>query len=143
MFCWWVGLGFEAGNFGRVSEEKIKVRKNAARDAQFQKDFSKLDKIVRQNNNKLTDFKKKSFLPNKTIAVGKPLEDQLLHDQQMMLSNILETSKNYLEVRDRLAASLLANTAWEVENWEPIMIDTAFQIVQKWKHGFTEKQPVS
>ena len=61
----------------------------------------------------------------------------------MVLSDILETSKNYREVKERLEASILANTEWEVENWEPVMIDTAFQIAQKWKKGFEEKQAIN
>ncbi len=107
---------------------------------QFQKDFSKMDKIVRQKNENLPDVKKESFFSNKTISFEKPLEDQLLHDQQTELSNILETSKNYREVQDRLESSILANTAWGVEKWEPVMIDTVFKIAQKWKQGFVQKQ---
>lgn len=107
---------------------------------QFQNDFTKMDEIVRQKNETLAEEERNLFQPNKSFSVKKPLEDQTLYDQQMVLSDILETSKNYFEVRRRLETSILANSAWEVEKWEPEMIETVFQIVQKWKHGFTTKE---
>jgi len=107
---------------------------------QFQKDFFKMDEIVKLKTETSTGVEKNKFTATNSFTIGKPLEDQLLYDQQMELSEILETSQNYNEVQMRLRSSKLANTAWEIENWEPAMVDTVFQIAQKWKHGFLQKQ---
>ncbi len=106
---------------------------------QFQKDFIKMDGIIKQKKDLLPNIKKKSFLAENSIPLGKPLEDKILHDQQIELSEILENSKNYVDAQNRLKSSTLAKTAWEIEKWEPTMIETVFQIVQKWKHGFVRK----
>ena len=106
----------------------------------FQKDFLKMDEIVKLKNDTFPGVEKNTFIPTNSFSIGKPLEDQLLHDQQMELSEILETSISYEAVQKRLKSSNLANTAWEVENWETAMVDTVFQIAQKWKHGFSQKQ---
>ncbi len=106
---------------------------------QFQKDFLKMHEIVQLKNVTFPGIEKNTFITTNSFTIEKPLEDQLLHDQQMELTEILETSNSYEAVQNRLKSSNLANTAWEVENWEPAMVDTVFQIAQKWKHGFLQK----
>lgn len=105
----------------------------------FQNDFSEMDEIVCQKNENLSEQVRELFQSTAPFLTKTPLEDQTLYDQQLVLSSILETSKNYFEVQRQLKTSILANSAWEVEKWEPEMIETVFQIVQKWKHGFPAK----
>jgi hypothetical protein len=66
-----------------------------------------------------------------------PLEDAHLYSQQRELSTILETASDYKQAQTRLAASSLAHSAWDVERWEPAMLETAVAIAQKWQRGFT------
>ena len=106
---------------------------------QFQKDFLKMNEIVQQKNELLAGTQKATFLAKNIDLNNAPIEDLNLHNQQMELSDILENSQNYLEVKTRLKESSLGNTAWEVENWEPAMVETVFQIAQKWKQGFSQE----
>ena len=105
---------------------------------QFQKDFLKMHKIAKRNGERFPDSNN-SFLPLKKWQTGQAIENLELYDQQMELSNILENSNNLLEVQNRLKDSALANSDWKVESWKPSMLETVFQIAQKWKHGFVQK----
>ena len=107
---------------------------------QFQNDFLKMDEIVKRKSEVLPKVKTESFLNQNMISPGKPLEDETLHQQQKELSNILETSKSYSEVRNRLSSSNLANSDWDIEKWKPEMLETVFQIAQKWKYGFVSNE---
>jgi uncharacterized protein len=101
----------------------------------FQNDFIKMEKILINHNPKegvLNDF-----MPKKPIKINRqPIENQLLHQQQVRLSNILETAKDYQDAQQMLRVSSLAHTDWKVENWAADMLETAIAIAQKWKNGF-------
>jgi hypothetical protein len=77
-----------------------------------------------------------TFLPGNFEILQFPIEDKQLHAQQLALSNILETATSYEHARELLHSSVLSNTAWETERWEPHMLETAIAIAQKWKYGF-------
>lgn len=100
---------------------------------QFQLDFLRMDEMVAAAN--LTDSAaaKNNFLPTTWPKLGEPLENEPLHFQQRELSEILETAADFGEANKRLAASSLAHSAWEIENWEPAMLETVREIAQKWK----------
>jgi uncharacterized protein len=99
----------------------------------FQSDFIKLEQIL-LNHNATTGIPN-DFMPKKSLKINtQPIENQLLHQQQLQLSNILETAKNYHEAQQMLRVSNLANSDWKVENWQPEMLETAIAIAQKWKN---------
>jgi len=96
-----------------------------------------MEEIVRNANNGLLNPKQNSFLPLSFSSVdASPLEDEILDDQQRQLSGILENAKSFGDAIAHLKSSALAGTAWEVEKWEPAMLETAIAIAQKWKNGF-------
>jgi uncharacterized protein len=102
----------------------------------FQQDFLKLDAIVQKKNSKLNKSGINSFLPHTSFTLNAPIEDAIFHTQQLELSTILETAANCENAKELLRSSILANTEWETEKWEPFMLETAIAIAQKWKDGF-------
>lgn len=78
-----------------------------------------------------------TLLPEIPLIVNRlPLENGPLHHQQLELSTILETATDYRQAQTRLAESSLANSAWDVEAWQPSMLEAAIAIAKKWKNGF-------
>ncbi len=101
---------------------------------QFRRDFMHMKEIVSQS--KREHSVKRDFTPKITTPLAAPYEDLLLAKQQSLLSKILEESRSLEEVRTRLQYSSLADSDWRIEQWEDCMIETAYQISQKWKAGF-------
>lgn len=104
---------------------------------EFRRDFLKMDAIVKEStlvfpNSPINDFKPHQKNTPTTI----PLEDLCLYSQQLQLSTILETAVDQEHARYLLSKSDLKHSAWEVEKWEPCMLQTAIAIAQKWKDGF-------
>lgn len=102
----------------------------------FQSDFLQMDAIVKSLASNSLQMPAHTFAPLPGYANAIPLEDPDLHRQQVQLSRILETAGSVSEARAMLLSSGLHNTAWEVENWAPYMLETAMAIAQKWKNGF-------
>ncbi|MEJ0104282.1 MAG: DUF692 family multinuclear iron-containing protein [Bacteroidota bacterium] len=101
----------------------------------FQKDFYRMDEIVQRIHP--AKQAENSFLPENSLSAGiAPLEDDLLYSQQLQLSAILENAVSYEEALRLLHESQLANSSWEIEKWNPSMLETAINIAQKWKYGF-------
>jgi uncharacterized protein len=105
----------------------------------FQQDFLKLERIV-DDFNQIGDLfparkdEKQLFLPPLPHFLPTlPIEDPLLHAQQMQLSHILETAKDYEQAKMLLQNSNLAHSAWKTEDWASEMLETAVAIAQKWK----------
>ncbi len=100
----------------------------------FQQDFIKLEQI-------LTKCAIKSILPNSFLPPSfaqlsnPPLEDLGLYAQQQQLSTILETAQDYQHAQQLLQQSSLSNSAWQIEQWQPEMLETALVIAQKWVNG--------
>lgn len=107
-----------------------------ASQAAFQSDFLRMDRIVKSLARKSLPIPAHLFAPLAGRANPMPLEDPDLHNQQMQLSHILETAADVSEAKAMLRSSDLHNSAWEVENWAPYMLETAMAIAQKWKNGF-------
>lgn len=108
--------------------------KTDASRQQFQRDFYRMDFIVEKHNAASTILElSNTFLPKIPFIAHQPLENLQLHQQQIELSHILETATSYMDAKGRLAQSSLANTAWRIENWNDVMLNTVLQIAQKWK----------
>ena len=119
-----------------VLEQMGTALETPASQAAFQADFLRMDSIVKSLARKSLPIPADLFAPLAGPASRVPLEDPGLHRQQMQLSHILETAANVSEAHAMLRSSALRNTAWEVENWAPYMLETAMAIAQKWKNGF-------
>ncbi|MBK8564694.1 MAG: DUF692 family protein [Saprospiraceae bacterium] len=102
----------------------------------FRQDFWKMNHIIVQHNAPII-APTNDFMPmERLMLASQPAEDLLLAEQQAELSNILETAANYEDGHQRLLNSTLENSAWQVENWNPAMLETAIAIARKWKQGF-------
>lgn len=102
----------------------------------FRSDFLTMKKIVKRygttNGEGDNDFIYRGIYPSDTPAV-----DNTLAHQQEQLSQILEAANDYHEAKKLLLASSLHPSSWYVDQWDDAMLDTAIQIAQKWKNGFT------
>ncbi len=102
--------------------------------AQFRRDFQQMVGLVHQHR---AGFPARqptnSFRSAQLPALGPAQEDRQLHEQQMQLSDILESAATLEEAHHRLHTSSLANSNWKIEAWEPHMLETAVRIAQKWK----------
>lgn len=103
--------------------------------ADFRADFNTMQSIIAtfsdENQTALN-----RFLPADFIAPSDPLVDAQLQHEQAILSAILEHAVDYHDARDQLLKSPLAGSSWQVERWEPFMLETAVAIATKWKLGF-------
>jgi uncharacterized protein len=103
--------------------------------AQYRNDFDRMSDIITEFNKKssqkaiFNDFQLHSTL----ILPEKPYEDLVLAQQQQMLSDILENATDWQAANALLLQSELRNSAWQVENWQPYMLQTALSIAQKWR----------
>ena len=105
---------------------------SARSQAQFRRDFRRMQQLVHAHRQGLS-APTESFLPAQPPQPGPFLEDARLHEQQAQLSQILETAPSFAAARELLQASALAGTDWQVEHWEPHMLETAIGIAQKWR----------
>ncbi|WP_317166417.1 DUF692 family multinuclear iron-containing protein [Chitinophaga varians] len=99
--------------------------------AAFGHDFLRMDDLIKQKNETIAPLN--SFLPEALQIPAQPPEDESLYRQQLELSQILETAVSFDGLMQALKASSLAHSAWQIESWDPAMIETAAQIAQKWK----------
>jgi len=99
----------------------------------FRQDFLKMEALVQKSRSSLSRQDDNLFLPLQPLQTGPVVEDDMLHNQQLQLSHILETAPSYEGARQLLLTSSLAGSAWKVEDWEPHMLETAVSIAQKWK----------
>jgi len=95
----------------------------------FYNDFLQMQDITQQHNMN----EGHSFMPSQPVLTGPAIEDLHLYKQQLELSSILETAPSYNAAMHLLAQSSLANSDWNIEQWEPYMIETAIKIAGKWK----------
>jgi uncharacterized protein len=115
--------------------------KTAAQKQQFRADFLAMDALIQKENaaRQAQGFiEKHAFLPQKgDLLPQKSFEDLILHNQQIILSHILETAPDVKTAQALIAKSELAHSDWAVETWQPAMLETAIAIAQKWKSGHT------
>ncbi|RYY55266.1 MAG: DUF692 family protein [Chitinophagaceae bacterium] len=114
-----------------VLEQLGTALNSAGSKSGFREDFDRMDRIVKSlpATSNPTDI----FLPHKNGLPFSIAEDEVLYQQQRQLSEILETSTDGTEALARLRKSALAGTAWDFENWDPYMLETAVGIARKWK----------
>jgi uncharacterized protein (UPF0276 family) len=115
-----------------VLEQLGNSLKAEASRAQFRRDFTQMAALVRQHSGP-PRLAVEQFLPLRLPLLGPAVQDAQLHEQQRQLSHILETAASLGEAQQRLQASALAYSAWQIEQWEPYMLETAISIAQKWK----------
>jgi uncharacterized protein len=96
-------------------------------------DFLKMESIVKKNSKARSQSGGHSFLPIHPIQLDTIIEDEDFYQQQLELSSILESAVSYQDAARRLMASVLVNSSWKIEEWEPHMLETAIKIAQKWK----------
>lgn len=99
----------------------------------FYNDFKKMSAIVQKQHTARTEEIIQTFLPATPVVPGLIINDETLYLQQRELANILETATGYTEAIALLQKSSLAHSEWQIENWDPAMIETAMHIAQKWK----------
>lgn len=98
----------------------------------FQQDFRKLEAILLKYTSNAAFSN--DFMPKMPTKLNKkPIENHALYTQQLHLSMILETAKDYTDARQLLNASTLAHSDWDIENWPSEILETAVAIAQKWK----------
>jgi uncharacterized protein (UPF0276 family) len=102
----------------------------------FYQDFLTMEKIARQQESLQSTTLFQSFLPVLLPPAGPVIEDLFLYQQQQELSDILVSAVSCEEARRLLNQSSLAFSAWDIEHWDPAMIETAIKIARKWKDGF-------
>lgn len=103
---------------------------------QFRQDFEQMKRIVANFSGTNASFSLNHFIPPTLNIPEKPLEDLVLHQQQLELSSILENAPNAEAANRLLRESSLAGSAWKSEDWSPHMLETALRIAQKWKNGW-------
>ena len=117
-----------------VMEQLGTALKTPTEQHQYQQDYDKMCEITQQFRQKqISNIALKDFLADQQFGLSSPISDDVLWQQQLVLSAILETAKTYEEASKRLSDSCLANTAWAIENWQPNMLETALSIAQKWQ----------
>jgi hypothetical protein len=106
----------------------------AAARKTFYDDFLKMQNIVRKKSRLQTSAGfVNTFLPGSILLPETMEEDETLYQQQLELSRILETAATHEDAIDALQHSSLAHSSWQIESWEPYMVETAVKIAQKWK----------
>jgi uncharacterized protein (UPF0276 family) len=107
----------------------------------FREDFLAMDCIVQRDAGGTANVPPNDFMPPQPVTIAPvPPEDPRLHAQQVALYTILETAADCPQAQTLLRASDLARSDWQVEQWEPAMLETALAIAQKWKDGFKPRQ---
>lgn len=99
----------------------------------FYHDYVRMEQLVREYEKSIAEEQLNYFLPPQLSLPATPVEDLHLYAQQLELSEILERAAHYEEAMHLLRHSSLSNTAWNIENWQPYMIETAISIAQKWR----------
>jgi uncharacterized protein len=109
----------------------------AESQVRFRDDFYRMEEIVARCEAQRASASERFFCPeNRLLLADEPLEDAFLAAQQTQLSHILETAVDWREAQRLLRHSSLAQSDWQVEQWQPQMLEAALAIAQKWKNGF-------
>lgn len=115
-----------------VMEQMGIALRSEVSQAGFREDFGRMQALV-QAHQRPALAALNDFMPRQRSRPGVVAEDPDLYRQQLLLSDILETAATYEEAVRRLKHSELAHSAWEIEQWEPAMLETAMNIAQKWR----------
>ena len=107
------------------------------KELNIEQNFMQMKKIV-MTYNKLSNQKvkpSKYLVSFKPFSLNQPLESDSLHNEQSILSDILENSANIHTAKNAITNSILKQTSWKIEQWPDDMLETARLIAQKWKNG--------
>ncbi|WP_207426252.1 DUF692 family multinuclear iron-containing protein [Pedobacter sp. SYSU D00535] len=107
--------------------------KTAESKTGFYADFLKMEAIVKRAVQLEGAAPVNRFLPEDILLEAQPVEDEALYQQQLELSEILETSSSYAETYSRVQHSSLSKSDWNIESWKPWMLETAVALANKWK----------
>lgn len=118
-----------------VLEQLGPALKTTASRQQFYADFVRMENLLQHKNSLRNGDGHNNFLPSQLWNNEPAPEDEMLFMQQRELSQILESDMSYSEAITVLSQSSLANTAWNIEHWDPAMLETAMKIARKWKKG--------
>lgn len=99
---------------------------------QFYTDFIRMEEIVNDQNLRSVPVEHNNFTPSQNIISERVFEDDRLFRQQRELSAILESGMDYEGALRALQSSSLAGSEWNIEHWDPAMLETAMQIARKW-----------
>jgi len=106
----------------------------AAARKTFYDDFLKMQNIIQRDHRQQTTAGfVNTFLPGSILLPETRVEDETLYQQQLELSRILESAATHKEAIHALRQSSLAHSSWQIESWEPYMVEAAIKIAQKWK----------
>lgn len=122
-----------------VLEQLGTALKSAESQQQFRQDFERMKRIATDFQWNNPSLPPNNFIPPAFHFPEKPMEDLLLHQQQLELSSILENAPNLERAKTLLSQSSLAGSDWKYEDWSPEMLQTAIRIAQKWKNGWYDK----
>lgn len=104
----------------------------AAQQEQFRRDFLRMRSLTEKQRMCPVNH----FQPSAVTLPENVPEDPVLYAQQLELSEILESAADFSTVKSRLSGSSLKNTSWNIERWQPEMLETAMQVARKWKGGW-------
>lgn len=121
-----------------VLEQLGTALKSAESQEQFQQDFERMKRIVTDLTGNNSSHPTNHFIPPTPNFSENPLEDLLLHQQQLELSSILENAPNLERAKTLLSQSSLSESDWKCESWSLHMLETALRIAQKWKNGWSD-----
>jgi uncharacterized protein len=120
-----------------VLEQLGEFMSTPEQQAGFRSDFERMRSIVQRVANDLPENTvQENFLPKNKITVGTPIQDEGLYAEQMELTSLLENAASASALIADMGQSSLAQSEWQVEQWQPAMLETAMRIAQKWKEGF-------
>lgn len=101
---------------------------------QFQEDFNTMRTIIDQYNREQSWPRTiAGFQPASLQIAPTALVDEQLFGHQQIIGHILETAADHQDVMEKMQYTSLANSDWQIEKWQPAMVDTAIHIAQKWK----------
>lgn len=103
-----------------LKDEKNKI--------QFRKDFLKIRSIVNNSEAQFTAVKQKR--QNKFSINAAPLNEMELHKEQRLISKTLVNSNTPQAAFEALKKKNLRY--WNVDEWNPSMLETAIYITKKW-----------
>ena len=100
----------------------------------FRQDFESLCNLLREfavsNMKQATE---PAFTTSTHSDLPPPITDPELLQQQMILSDMLEQAEDYVSLLSALSTSSLSQSAWQIERWQPHMLETARRIARKWR----------
>lgn len=100
---------------------------------QFYRDFLHMEYILMEYSDQQIHPVQNTFMPAGLPDTGTVVEDEYLYAEQQILSFILEHAKDHEDAIYQMKQTALRESSWDIEHWQPEMVDAAIRIAQKWK----------